>query len=378
MNNKRKLVTIRKISNLLEIPGCSEIILAVIDGWQVIVKKSEFQVGDDCLFFEIDSFIPATDERFAFLKKTTTFEGKEGYRLKTMKMKGVISQGLALPLHMFPELPDMKYISTPSCDLSEKLGVIKYDVAVQDFSQRPSLKAGKPRGSFPSFIPKTDQERIQNLTSYFETMKDEEFEETLKLDGSSMTCYKIKKEPSFWDKVKSWFGLKTPSYHFGVCSRNLELKRTASESQTFNNNGKESVYDQSNFWTMAIKADIENKLPEGYAVQGELIGPKIQANHEKVSTLEYYVFDVFDINSGTYLLPFERREFCEKYSIPHVPVVSKSIKIFEKMDLAELLQHVEGESMNPGTISEGRVYKHTSKPITFKTISNKYLLKSEQ
>ena len=376
----RKLVTIRKIKQLLPIENADLICIAVIDGWQVIVKKSEFQVGDDCLFFEIDSFIPATDERFAFLKKTTTFEGKEGYRLKTMKMKGVISQGLALPLRMFGEVLDRITLSTsvPSEDFSKVLGVIKYDVAIQDFSQRPGLKAGKPRGSFPSFIPKTDQERIQNLTSYFETMKDEEFEETLKLDGSSMTCYKIKKEPSFWDKVKSWFGLKTPSYHFGVCSRNLELKRTASESQTFNNNGKESVYDQSDFWTMAIKADIENKLPEGYAVQGELIGPKIQANHEKVSTLEYYVFDVFDINSGAYLLPFERREFCEKYNIPHVPVVSKSIKIFEKMDLAELLQHVEGESMNPGTISEGRVYKHTSKPITFKAISNKYLLKSEQ
>lgn len=374
----RKLVTIRKIDNLLPIEGADLICLAVIGGWQVIVKKTEFKIGDDCLFFEIDSFIPATDERFAFLKKTTTFEGKEGYRIKTMKMKGVLSQGLALPLSMFPELPDTEYISTPSCDLSEKLGVIKYDVAVQDFSQRPGLKAGKPRGSFPSFIPKTDQERIQNLTSYFEAMKDEEFEETLKLDGSSMTCYKIKKDPTFLDRVKSWFGLKIPSYHFGVCSRNLELKRTASESQTFNNNGKESVYDQSDFWNMAIKADIENKLPEGYAIQGELIGPKIQANHEKVTTLDYFVFDVFDINKGTYLLPFERREFCEKHGIQHVPVVNPSFKVFKELDLAGLLLHVEGQSMNPGTISEGRVYKHISKPITFKAISNKYLLKAEQ
>lgn len=374
----RKLVTIRKIDNLLPIEGANLIALAIIDGWQVIVKKSEFKVGDDCLFFEIDSFIPATDERFAFLKKTTTFEGKEGYRLKTMKMKGVLSQGLALPLSLFPELPDREYISTDSCNLSENLGVIKYDVAVQDYSQRPGLKAGKPRGSFPSFIPKTDQERIQNLTSYFETMKDEEFEETLKLDGSSMTCYKIKKVPTFWDKVKSWFGVKSSSYHFGVCSRNLELKRTASESQTFNNKGKESVYDQSDFWTMAIKADIENKLPEGYAIQGELIGPKIQANHEKVKELDYFVFDVFDINKGTYLLPFERREFCEKYGIQHVPVVNPSFKVFKDLNLAGLLLHVEGQSMNPGTISEGRVYKHISKPITFKAISNKYLLKAEQ
>lgn len=374
----RKLVTIQKVTATYPIKDADFIECCQILGWQCITKKDEVKVNDIVVYFEIDSFLPI-EPHFAFLGKTTTFNGMQGYRLRTMKLKKVLSQGLVLPISHFPiEIQTQLSGKQEGDDITEILKVLKYDVAIQDFSQRPSLKAGKPRGSFPSFIPKTDQERIQNLTSYFETMKDEEFEETLKLDGSSMTCYKIKKEPSFWDKVKSWFGLKTPSYHFGVCSRNLELKRTASESQTFNNNGKESVYDQSDFWTMAIKAGIENKLPEGYAVQGELIGPKIQANHEKVSTLEYYVFDVFDINSGTYLLPFERREFCEKYNIPHVPVVSKSIKIFEKMDLAELLQHVEGESMNPGTISEGRVYKHTSKPITFKAISNKYLLKSEQ
>lgn len=373
----RKLATIQRVQALHEIKGADFIEICQINGWQCITKKGEVNVNDLVIYFEIDSFLPDNDY-FSFLPKKTTYEAKQGYRLKTIRLKKALSQGLVLPISHFKNHLAILTSMKEGDDVTEILDVIKYDTETQVYTGKPGLKAGKPRGSFPSFIPKTDQERIQNLTSYFETMKDEEFEETLKLDGSSMTCYKIKKEPSFWDKVKSWFGLKTPSYHFGVCSRNLELKRTASESQTFNNNGKESVYDQSDFWTMAIKADIENKLPEGYAVQGELIGPKIQANHEKVSTLEYYVFDVFDINSGAYLLPFERREFCEKYNIPHVPVVSKSIKIFEKMNLAELLQHVEGESMNPGTISEGRVYKHTSKPITFKAISNKYLLKSEQ
>ena len=305
----RKLVTIRKINNLIPIQNCDNIVLAIIDGWSVIVKKTEFQIGDDCLFFEIDSFIPATDERFAFLKKTTTFEGKEGYRLKTMKMKGVLSQGLALPLSMFPE------ITKPLEDYSDLLGIIKYDVAVQDFSQRPGLKSGKPKGSFPSFIPKTDQNRIQNLMHLFETHRDHEFEETLKLDGSSMTCYKVPKTPSFLAKVLSWFGKPLIDYHFGVCSRNLELSRDANQVTVFDNQGKSSEYNQSDFWTMAIKAEIEKKLPIGYAVQGELIGPKIQANHEKVSTLDYFIFDVFDIEAGLYLLPAERQVFCNKYGL---------------------------------------------------------------
>lgn len=375
----RKLVTIQKISAITDIPGADLIAVAAIQGWQVIVKKSEFQVGDDCLFFEIDSFIPATDERFAFLKKTTTFEGKEGYRLKTMKMKGVISQGLALPLHMFKEVLDRITLSTPvpSEDFSEILGVIKYDNEQQEYSQKPGLKAGKSRGNFPSFIPKTDQPRIQNLTTYFSTLVDEEFEETLKLDGSSLTAYKIAYIPTRWEKFKSFFGFKYQDNHFGVCSRNLELKRTANATQTFDNQGKISVYAQSDFWSTAIKYDLESKLPVGYAIQGELIGPRIQDNHEKVSELEFYCFDVFNINTGSYLLPQDRREFCALHNIPHVPVISTHCTPLQ-LGLEDLLKHVEGQSRNPGTVSEGRVYKHVSKPITFKAISNLYLLRSEK
>lgn len=368
----RKLVTIQQITAITDIPGADLIASATIQGWKVIVKKSEFKVNDLCLFFEIDSFLPL-EPRYEFLKKTTKFDGKEGYRLKTMKMKGTLSQGLALPLSMFPEITSPQQ----DFDYSLQLNVIKYDNEQQEYSQRPGLKAGKSKGSFPSFIPKTDQPRIQNLVTYFSTMTDEEFEETLKLDGSSMTCYKVAYNPSRWEKFKSFFGFKHPENHFGVCSRNLELKRTANATQTFDNQGKVSVYDQSDFWSTAIKYDIESKLPAGYAIQGELIGPKIQANHEKVTDLEYYVFDVFNIKTGLYLLPTERREFCALHNIPHVPVISTNFKPLQ-LGLDNLLKHVEGQSMNPGTVSEGRVYKHTTKPISFKAISNLYLLKAEQ
>ena len=370
--NKRKLVTVRKISALTDIPGADLISLSTIDGWQVIVKKTEFTIGDACLFFEIDSFLPL-EPRYEFLKKTTKFDGKEGYRLKSMKMRSCLSQGLALPLSMFPEITDPK----EDFDYSEKLGVIKYDNESQAYSGKPGLKSGKARGNFPSFIPKTDQPRIQNLTTYFSTLVDEEFEETLKLDGSSMTCYKIIHTPTLWERVKSIFGIKHKAYHFGVCSRNLELTPTANNRLVFDNQGKESIYDQSDFWTAAYKYKLEDKLPTGYAVQGELIGPKIQDNHEKVIELQYYVFDVFNIKTGLYLLPQERREFCALHDIPHVPVVNTSFKPLQ-LGLDNLLKHVEGQSMNPGTISEGRVYKHVTKPTTFKAISNKYLLGSEQ
>lgn len=370
-NKARKLVTIRKINAILPMEGYDQIALALIDGWSAIIKKDEFKVNDMCLFFEIDSFIPE-EPRFSFLGKTVEFDGKRGYRLRTKKLRTYLSQGLALPFSMFPELsPGLE-------DYSDQLNVIKYDNAAQEQMQRPGLKTGKPRGSFPSFIPKTDQERIQNLTHLWNTLpSDAKFEETLKLDGSSMTCYKTAYTPTLWDKIKSFFGYKLMNYHFGVCSRNLELAPDANNTITFDNQGKSSEYSQSNFWTAAKKYSIESKLPVGYAVQGELIGPKIQANHEKVSTLEYYVFDVFDISTGLYLTPAKRREFCALHNIPHVPVTNTSFEPFH-ITLQDLLEHVDGESMNPGTISEGRVYKHLTSPLSFKCINNKYLLKSEQ
>ena len=366
----RKLATIRKITNIVPIENCDNIALAIVDGWTVIIKKSEFSIGDSCVFFEIDSFLPL-EPRYEFLKKTTKFDGKEGYRIKTMKMKGVLSQGLALPLTMFPE------VSTNDDDVTNRLNIIKFDLE-QFYGANTAGPRERKYGSFPTFIPKTDQPRIQNMTHMFLTHKATTFEETLKLDGSSMTCYKIPNKPTLFQRVLSFFGKQLPTHKFGVCSRNVDLKPSDNKVQVFDNFGKKSVYAQSDFWTTAIKMDIENKLPIGYAIQGELIGPSIQANHEKVSSLDYFVFDVYDINKKQYLTPEARREFCKQYNIQHVPVTNESATPLQ-MTLEELLAHVDTESMNPGTVSEGRVYKSNSYPtMSFKVINNKYLLKHEK
>ena len=374
----RKLVTIQKVAATYPIKDADFIECCQILGWQCITKKDEVKVNDLVIYFEIDSFLPI-EPHFEFLKKTTTFEGIQGYRLKTMKLKKTLSQGLVLPISHFPiEIQTQLSGKQEGDDVTEILKVIKYDNAIQELDQRPGLKAGKPRGSFPSFIPKTDQERIQNLTHLWKTLpSDTAFEETLKLDGSSMTCYKVHKPLTWWDKIKQFFDKTIPDYHFGVCSRNFELSRDANQVHQFNNDGRPSEYSQSDFWRTAIKYNIESKLPVGYAVQGELIGPRIQANHEKVTELEYYVFDVFDIDNGLYLLPEARREFCAKYDIQHVPVVNVTSRPLS-MTLQELLKSVEVPSMNPGTNSEGRVYKHNTSQLSFKAISNLYLLKNEQ
>ena len=347
----RKLASIQTISSLTPIEGKQKIVLATIQGWQVIVKADELTVGSKCVFYEIDSFLPIKPE-YAFLGKNTTFLGRPGYRIKTMKMAGVLSQGLALPLsHVgLQDLP----VDT---DVTDLLEIIKYDrEAIEGASG--SLKAGQSSGSFPSFIPKTDQTRIQSLMSYFSTHKDTVFEETLKLDGSSLTAYKLAPKLTWWQKL---FRL-TPKPHFGICSRNQELRRPDNLSS-------------SSFWYAADKYNLSS-MPEGFAIQGELVGPNIQSNHEKVSDFEFYCFDVFDIKSQTYLPATERHLFCTRFDIPHVPVVGMTKVLADHPSIDELLERVDDRSMNPNTISEGRVYKSTTNPaITFKVINNSYLLK---
>ena len=370
----RKLATIRTIDNILPMDGYDNISLAQIDGWTVIVKNEEFTIGSKCVFLEIDSFLPNLPI-YSFLGKPTTYLNRLGHRLRTKKLKSYISQGLALPLSTFPE------ITTPLelDDVTELLNIIKYDNQLID--NAPGLRAGNPAGKFPHFIPKTDQERIQNLTDWFSKYPHIQWEETLKLDGSSCTMYKTPRTPSLWERIKSFFGCSYKPYHFGVCSRNLEIKPSNNYSATFSNDSKESEFKQSNFWYVAKKYEVERFLPIGYAIQGELVGPKIQANHEKVTDLDFFVFDIYDIDAQSYLTPHNRHEFMAQYLpfVKHVPVVNYVTQIFDECpSVKDLLARVKGPSMNPGTISEGRVYKSVDGTKSFKCINNDYLIKCEE
>jgi len=359
----RKLVTIRCIGALLPIDGADFIEIALVDDWQVVVKKGEFNFGDSCVFFEIDSMLP-DEPRYSFLGTPKKYLIDDRHRLKTMKLRKVISQGLALPLSSFPEIHQGFKLGD---DVTDILKVVKYEPE-QTTGGSTKQSPGSTQDRFPSFLPKTDQERIQNLTSYYERYKDHQWEETLKLDGSSMTVFKIHQKLNLWQRIKESLGFKQEAVKLGVCSRNLELRP-----------------NDSDFWKMTNKYKLAEYLPVGYAVQGEVIGPRIQANHEKVQELDFYVFDIYDITNGKYLLPVERTEFFEEYfsfakcDIKHVPVVSASCKVFEVCtNLQELQERVTGPSMNKGTVSEGRVYKSTTIPgLSFKCISNEYLLKKK-
>lgn len=344
----RELASIRLAREINPIVGADLIQMCKVDGWQCVVKVGEFKAQDLGVYFEIDSFLPASDERYSFLSNDfMQFEGETGARLRTRRFKGQISQGLFLPLSIFPELQGAKL----GDDVTDTLKVKKWEAPI------PASLGGDVKGAFPSFISKSDQERIQNLVSEIEENQGEEFEVTYKLDGTSMTVYRKTEE----DGVKH-----------GVCGRNWEFKETTDNSYT----------------QMAKKRQLKEaldflfeKFGRDYAFQGELIGEGIQANYEKIKGQEFFVYAIFDINAGDYVSPDVRHELMKAlqdagFDVKHVPIFEKSYILTHTID--ELLLKAEGQGMNLGVVREGFVYKRKDGKFSFKTISNHYLLKKKE
>lgn len=374
----RKLASIRRIADIQPIEGADAIVVATVDGWKVVVKKDEFKVGDLALYLEIDSWVP--HELAPFLSKgqePRVYNGVKGERLRTIRLRGQVSQGLLLPIHTvwtkhvdfhkFPEANTWDWQSdwtddeVIGLDATAILGIQKWEAPI------PAQLQGQAAGTFPtSLIPKTDQERIQNCFGDIqkrakrfatekvwnaetqtleerpvvvpEDFKEPTYEVTMKLDGSSCTIFR-------------WEG------ELRVCSRNLELK--------INEENKDNT-----FVAMALK--IGERIPNGVAVQGELMGPGIQGNREGFTEHKFFVFDIFDIQKHEYLSPIERRRFCNMFQFEHVPMYDAAK--FAPTSVEEGLALAEGPSINH-KIREGLVWKCNEDPnFSFKTISNKFLL----
>jgi RNA ligase (TIGR02306 family) len=336
----RKLATIRKIAAIESIEGADAIEVAVVDGWKVVVKKDEFAVNQLAVYFEIDSWIPTQLAPFLSRgKEPREFEGVKGERLRTVKLRGQLSQGLLLPI---PEdtIKGAGHLVAEGLDLTEHLGIIKWERPIN------AQLAGMQRGNFPAFVPKTDQERIQNLTKSFAEYQKDSWSITEKLDGSSCTFY-LDEEGEFH-----------------VCSRNIDLKEDETNS----------------FWKVARKFDIEGIMRRnsmlGMAIQGEMIGEGIQGNQYKVG-LDFYCYDMYNTNICKYLLPVQLKAACERLGIKHVPILLETSYLTD--DTIEiLLEFAEGKSVLNASEREGLVFKsNTVHDRSFKAINNKWLLKNE-
>ena len=360
----RKLASIQRIGSVLPIMGADAIEMVTINSWRVVTKKGEFKEGDLCVYFEIDSFLPM-EKDFEFLRKSSyrKMGDLEGFRLRTIKLKGQVSQGLCLPLSVLEKQDEMKIgiskqpwgdqlqlgpyddaiVIEEGADVTDYMCVLKYEPPI------PAELSGKVKGGFPGFIRKTDEERIQNMTAEYESMKDKPYYVTEKLDGSSATYY-------FRDGV------------FGVCSRNLELLE--SEGNTF--------------WKVARELHIEEKLgtiEENYAIQGELIGEGIQGNAYKLKGQTVLIFNIFNIDTQEYLGLDDMVHFLQKVNVDNkplelVPVVNYDYKLPPTID--EIIRYADDKSrLNGLTDREGIVIRNKDKSVSFKAISNAFLLKEK-
>lgn len=360
----RKLASIATISNISQIENADRIEIANLCGksWNVCVKKGEFHPGDKVIFFEIDAALPAEDERYHFLRESCLrkfmIENETAYsciRIQTKKMRGVVSQGLILPISEFPEIGDYH---ADGMDVSEVLKIEHYDDLKEKYSPK-SIK-GDQAGVFPFWLAKSDEERIQNLGHLFTNVdyRNLNFEVTEKYDGCSATyfCETFRSNAEFSNDGT-----------FGVCSRNYELKESSN-----------NVY-----WEISRRLGIKNILKDylkntgtSIAIQGEIVGPGINQNRDKYTDYEFYVYRIYIFNNICMeaLKPYDCTSLCESLGFKHVKVIEKSMRVFlELQSIEDMLKFVEGKTER-GNEREGMVFKEVNGPIHFKCINNEYLM----
>lgn len=363
--SERKLASVQKVIAVEPIEGADNIEKVKVLGWQcVVAKKDNFKVGDKVIYIEIDSFLPIQPE-FEFLRPSSyrlMADGKEGFRLRTIKLRKTLSQGLVMPISILEG--KMSFLVTEGdttarwtidkilsidegTDVTEILGITKFEVAI------PVQLKGILAGKFPSdIIPKTDEIRIQSEPGLIEELKGKEYYITVKVDGTSSTFYRHN------DK-------------FGVCGRNWEHK----------------LESQNAYLDIAKKYDLQNKLNalgKNLAIQGEICGPGIQKNPLLLKELELFVFSIYDIDNKRYLDLMEFISIAGELGLQTVPF-EETVNQGFNYTIEQLLEKAKGKYKS-GKNREGIVIRPIKEAysevlkgrLSFKVVNNDYLLKDEE
>lgn len=354
----RKLASIQEIAWINPIEGKDKIELAGVLGWQVIVQKGEYKVGDKTVFVEIDSVLPERAE-FEFLRSRK-------FRIKSMKMSNCLSQGICFPLSILP-----KGIYVIDQDVTNLMGITQYAPTqdkdpVQSVRKAPKnpvlkffyrfaifrrlfMKNNERRKQFPDFISKSDENRIQ-LQPHLLNNKEIKYQITEKVDGSSLTAFVKRTGRNKFD--------------FGVCSRNLRL---------FDDDG-------TPYWRVVKKYDLENVLKaligdnDFVAIQGEVIAPTIQGNKYKVTEPDLYVFNLIYPNKK--IDSVTARDILSNYGVKFVPIIYENFTLLDTVN--EMLEFADGKSALHDTLREGFVCRNYEKNISFKCVSPRFLIKNDE
>lgn len=377
--NERSLAHIEIIESLNPIENADKIEIAKVLGWNCVVKKGEFKVGEKIIFCEIDSVLPDKPE-YEFLRKYN-------FRVRTQKLRGVISQGLVLPL---TAAKNLTYKIDIGFDVTELLEITKYlspsereEISQQErklaneknkfkkFMMRYSwfrklFLSRKQKSGFPYWCTKSDELRCQSLhwEEFYEQFKDKEVYITEKIDFQSVT-FTGKMIPKYGGLLGRLIPIK--KYKFIVCSRN------------FTTNDKNSLY-----WKIAQKYNIEKILRENpnLTIQGEQGDTKVQGNKYGITEPTMWVFNIIDHEKNYHYDIFEIDRFCEKYNLMHVPMVS-ALEDFVSLKsigstVQELVEYSKGNSVLANILREGivvRCIENGSKVFSFKVINPLFLLR---
>lgn len=367
----RKLASIQRIVSLTPIEGKDRIELAQVLGWRVIVQKGLYQVGDLCVYCEPDSLMPEKPE-FEFLRP-------KKFKIRIMKMSGVLSEGICFPLSILPQGTWEK----EGLDVTDTLGVKHVDEAT--YLPPEPKQATKTSGianlmmllpplrplarwltkrdvefrraaiGFPKFIKKTDELRIQTLPHILESSHS--FIVREKLDGSSMTAFLVRRKSKVpWRKER---------LEFGLCSRNWRIYR--------------GTKDSDRFFAASDKYKIKEALKqiigkhEWIAIQGELLGPGIQGNRYALQDVDFWVFNLITPHGR---VPCSIGEtIVQSQGLKWVPIIGE---ISMPMSVEHILEFATGKSrLHPATMREGIVCRNYTEGISFKAVSPDYLLKKE-
>ena len=340
--SERKLASIQTIAEILPIDGADKIVCVKILGWQCVALKTEFSINDKCVFFEIDSVLPIASWNDHLRKDPI-----KPLRIKTIRLRGQLSQGLAMPLSI---IPSGEY--EVGQDVTQLIGVTKYEPVV------PAHLSGMAKGNFPAFLHKTDEPRLQSEPRVLDEAisKNLVLVGTLKMDGTSFTAYRRDAD-------------------FGVCSRNLDLKETEDNAH----------------WKMARKLKLEEILrsePRNLSIQGEMAGPGIQGNRMGFKEVDLYLFNLYDIDIGKYLSHNELSVFAKKHGLNLVPTVYRLDfgGVVGSRDANHLLDIANNLNYDNDTPAEGIVWRPATETysdvlkgrMSFKTISNRFLEKYKE
>ncbi len=401
-DSERELAYVVIIDGIEPIPGYDRVEHAIVGGWRVIVQKGQFKVGDPAIYFEIDSHVPADRECFAFLEK-------RHYKIKTLKMCKTLSQGLLMHASDFgwtiknsviddhPVIIDDEskphYATDESRFLTQKLGVTyaddednsrkapsvdkykKMEMCHRKLFKNPVIhwfmrykfgrkvmffffgKKKDKKNGWPSWVQKTDEERVQNMPWILNDEGD--WIATEKIDGTSTT----------FTMKRGMLGKK----QFYVCSRNV----------CFGEENKPCYYDTNVYWEMAKKYDIYNMLAhmldakpdeEWITIQGETYGESVQKRDYSLKGHDFAAFNLIFSSKGR-VGTIEMIDILNDYHVPCVPVVEARMKINQFVTVDDILAYAEGASAIDKNPREGIVFRTTDGTKSFKAVSNSFLLK---